>query len=73
MTVLPDGYTLQRPADADLPRIQRLVDAYESWLCGETRVSEDEVSAEVADPDSDIAHNWWVVESEVDPGAATRV
>jgi mycothiol synthase len=47
-----------------------LLDAYESWLCGEPRTSEDDAVAEANDPESDIAHNWWVVEMAGDAASA---
>ena len=66
MTSVPDGFKLRRPDEDDLPGLQRLIDTYESWLCGEPRTSEEDIAAEANDPEADVAHNWWLIEGAED-------
>jgi len=58
----PPDYLLRHPAPVEWPALQRLADQCESAAFGEPRVSDWNVAASAADPDSHPDEDWWVVE-----------
>jgi len=62
--LVPDGYALRHPTEADLPGAQAVLDAAESHDTGEPRSHEHDLATEWRDPKCHPETDWRIIEGE---------